>query len=494
MNNNIITGATFIGNQGSIGTLVNTGTITDANIGIVNSSAATIDLFINTGTIHAAGVAVSNGGLIGALTNGVQGDLLAVGNVGAIGTLTNHGAIRGDAGGGAALSNAGTVNALANSGTIQALNGAAILNQAGNIGTITNSGTISGSFGGVRNVGGTIGQLANASGGSINTVINASGVINAVVNSSGGTIGGIDNHAGATIGALANNGTIANADAAINNAGMIGTIANTASGTLHGDNIAISNSGQVAGVVNYGTISGNGFAIYSTGGGFGSIANSGVISGGVSVGGQNLTITGGNAAVFGTFTNGTMTVSGGDLTFAGGNTRLDQNIVVNGGSGTVTNAGSLFITNDISLSGSYAQTVDGVLRIGISGTGAGQYGHLTVTNAASFAGGLALQVLGGFALNVGAEFNLVDFASGYWDFSALSLNGAACTGSGNSWVCTNQGGKATLQLRSSNGGATLQLADVGQIPEPGSVTLLAAGLMGLGLLRRRLAGRFSAVS
>ena len=95
------------------------------------------------------------------------------------------------------------------------------------------------------------------------------------------------------------------------------------------------------------------------------------------------------------------------MTFAGGSTHLDQNISVNGGSGTVTNAGVLQLTNSHTIAGGFMQTSVGVLDIGISGTGTGTglYGHLTASGAATFGGGLAAELLGGFSLAAGEVFD-----------------------------------------------------------------------------------------
>ncbi len=48
-------------------------------------------------------------------------------------------------------------------------------------------------------------------------------------------------------------------------------------------------------------------------------------------------VTGGKGKTYGAWTGGTITVGNGNLTFGGGNTALGDNIVVNGGTGTVTN-------------------------------------------------------------------------------------------------------------------------------------------------------------
>ena len=122
----------------------------------------------------------------------------------------------------------------------------------------------------------------------------------------------------------------------------------------------MSNAGTIKTLTNRGAISGGsggsgpvegaeGDAIYSAGANasIGTIANSGSIVGSVVIDNQtSVTVTGGSGKTFGSWTGGTITIGAGNLTFAGGsNTALGDNISVNGGLGTVTNADPLHIAS-----------------------------------------------------------------------------------------------------------------------------------------------------
>ena len=148
----------------------------------------------------------------------------------------------------------------------------------------------------------------------------------------------------------------------------------------------------------------------------------------MSIAGQNVSISGDTGGGFGTLTGGTITVGDGNLTFTGGNTHLDDDISVNGGTGSVTNQGVLQVATSHLIAGSFIQTSAGVLDIQAAGTGTGEYGSLTSTGAATFAGGLAFDLVNGFTLATGNDFNIFNFASSTGDFSTFSLNGASRLG------------------------------------------------------------------
>ena len=289
-----------------------------------------------------------------------------------------------------------------------------------------------------------------------------------------------------TMGTLTNGGTISSNTYGIVNGGTIDTLSNT--GTISGLYAGIANHGTLGTLSNSGTIRGGAFAIRSTSAGatIGPITNSGVISGNIQIDNQNVTLTGGSGSTFGTLTNGTFTVSHASLNFAGGNTKLDQNIVVNGGSGTVTNAGTLALDNRHAIIGNFIQTGDGSLDIGIAGTSLGNYGHLDITGAASLAGGLGLHLLGSFTLAEGQTFDLLNFASSSGDFTSLSLNGIACTSAGvDDWSCSNMNGYIDLKLSYAGSGTELDLVVGHQVPEPAPLGLFTTALAALGLIRRR---------
>ncbi len=424
---------TALWNQGSIGQLVNTGTISNNSWAILNTG--TIGTLTNSGVIAGAGNAIQNNGVITLLNN--SGTMSGASNAvsGTFGTLANSGLIRGDinkfggligtiiGGTGGAIgtftgfngTSQGTIGA---SGNITFASGALLLNDtitavgiAASALTISNTGAditlstivnINGNFSqsaGTLNLGSAgklvVSQAASITGGTI-AVGGLSATSNYIAGSVVGTLvaGGTgSSYVGASISLPGVSGLIASAVTSGNNlvlgigndyiGGTLASIGNTGSIGGVANALYVASTGSLGSLTNSGTLSGSIAAIYNAGM-LGPITNTGVIAGNIeNVAAQALTFTGGTGTSVGTLTGlgggrGTITNTAGDVVFASGNLLLNDDVVATGH--VVSNSGAvLSLTNSANITGDYSQTA-GTLVLAT-----GQ--QLNVSGAASLTGG-----------------------------------------------------------------------------------------------------------
>ncbi|GAA3670635.1 autotransporter domain-containing protein [Acetobacter lovaniensis] len=322
-----LSGYNAFNNSGTVTSLTNDngGTITGGAgwAGIYNAVGAQITTLDNKGLITGSnnndGQAIRNAGTMSTLTNEKGGSIQGTGNGQALfndgqlqtflnngsifntiyntGTLNSFengstGTVTGGGTGGNAFYNTGTVVSLVNdNGGSIAGSGAALYNNTGLIQTFLNNGSITGANA-VYNTG-TVVSFENGSTGTLtglagyNAFYNL-GTVTSLTNDNGGTITGgagagasaIFSAVGAKITSLNNNGTITG-PTGVYSGGQITTLDNT--GTISGSTVAaIYNYGVITTLDNTGTISGSanyGISNSATGS-FGTINNTGTISGG----------------------------------------------------------------------------------------------------------------------------------------------------------------------------------------------------------------------
>ncbi|TWB13113.1 hypothetical protein FBZ89_12180, partial [Nitrospirillum amazonense] len=276
------------------------------------------------------GTLVNNGTLAGTL-NG-----LAVAG-GHIDQISNTSLIRGSSTAGVQVAAGGRLDTLSNSGIIASDLGVGALVR-GTLGSLTNGGQMTGGAAAVEvGSGGTVGTVSNMAGGTL-----AAGTA-AVLVALGGTLGGFSN-AGVLTGArLAD---IAGRVALIGNSGTLTGGASTAfrvSGTLG----TLANSGMITAA--------HGVVSITSSGVLGLLANSGTIIGDITnAGAQDLTITGGGT-VAGTFTGGTLTNLASNVVLAGGGLAFNDTVNVTGH--TLVNSGAnVLLSSTLTITGAYSQT------------------------------------------------------------------------------------------------------------------------------------------
>ncbi|VVE08091.1 autotransporter domain-containing protein [Pandoraea fibrosis] len=419
-----ITGTTFATITGSLGSIVNTGTLSGA-YALSFANTANVTRVENNGLISASNSSgMYNSGTIGTLVNRgaiMTGTFSGVGNAGLISSFENSGTITGFLQG---LSNIGTLTSALNSGSISATNGYGVFNnsQLGSLtntgqisgifgvaafanglpgtqlGTLTNSGTITGTEIGVANRGMNITTIDNQSGG----LITAIGSIGSGINNGSTLVGSTTYHG--TIGEIKNAGVIQGSTYGIYNVDSIGTINNLAGGKISGTIAAISNPSADAAI--------------------GQINNAGTIAGDIIYyGTQALSIAGASGVAFGTLTGtmgsivGTMASPFADVHFNGGNLLLNDNLDFVGGHTAFNDASVLQVNQPIFVAGNYSQAAAGTLQIGVaagaSATGSlatdGGYGRLVVLGNTTISPGstIALQSMG-YNFAAGQRYVVID--------------------------------------------------------------------------------------
>jgi len=174
-NDGVIGGTVGLYNGGTIGTIVNSGSIVDTPLieaaGLSNDGV--IDAVLNAGLISGTARGLYNNATIGRIVNsGTIAGLLALYNGGSIGTIDNSGVIIDSAGPvSAGVNNDGQLDVLRNSGTISGETYGLV--NTGTIGRLTNEGLITaataiyagatGTFGPIENVGVIAGNIENGS-------------------------------------------------------------------------------------------------------------------------------------------------------------------------------------------------------------------------------------------------------------------------------------------------------------------------------------------
>ena len=252
------------------------------------------------------------------------------------------------------------------------------------------------------------------------------------------------------------------------------------------------NSGAIGTLTNRGTISSGtalsaggvatpGDAIFSTGGGLPAIANTGLIIGNIDIQNQSVTITGGSGGHFGSLTGsmgaaGLINIENGNLTFGGGNTLLGDNIIVNSGGGTVYNNYPLMISVPFDITGTFDQSMSGVLDLDFAPT---QFGSITLNGpeaVVTLAGALGLVTIDGFAFMTGQTFDILNYKGLSGDFGSLSYFGHACTStSADVWAC----GTGPI-FDEIIGSSSLDLYVERGVPEPSTWAMMLIGFAGLG--------------
>lgn len=243
---------------------------------------------------------------------------------------------------------------------------------------------------------------------------------------------------------------------------------------------------------------------------------SGENTGSVLLGARTLTLTNASGIFKGVISDGAvgsgggLTISKGTETLMGANTFTGAATIGKGATlqgtgsvaGAVVNNGTVRPFDTVSnkagsftIAGSYSRTAgqSDIMDIAFGGSPAsGNYARLAVKGSVTLGSKI---IGGGSTLNVDTNALGFSFAAGdstyddilivgsiSGDFTSLSYNGTACTSGGpgsETWLCGS-----SLKFREIFDSTSLDLV-VTQTPEPGTIAVLASGLLGLMALRRK---------
>ncbi len=532
-NSGTIAGQLALYNGGSIGTLNNSGILLDsaAPDSAALNNAGTLNVAINSGTITGATYGILNSGTLGQLGNsGTIQAVTAIYNAGMLGPIANSGVIAGDIQNvsaqdltftGASGANMGTLTGqgrtrgtISNTGgNVVFASGNLLLNDdvaatgvanSGAVLTLQNSASITGDYsqtagalvlatGQQLNVSG----VASMTGGSVATSLpNAANYLagttaaTLVTGGTGSTYAGVSVTTGPITGLALTAGASGNALVVTADNNYIGaSLASlTNSGSLTADYpVYVAAGGSLGALANSGTLSGSVAAIYNEGM-LGPIANTGVIAGNIqNVSAQDLTFTGAGGTDMGTLTGqgrarGTISNTGGNVVFASGNLLLDDDVVATG----VANSGAvLTLQNSAAITGNFSQTAGALVlatgqQLNVSGAASLTGGSVATTlpNAANYLAGTtaATLVTGGS----GSTYTGVSVTTG--PITGLALTAGA---SGNDLVVTADNNYIGASLAS--------LTNNGSLTADYPVYVAAGGSLGALANRGTLSGSVAAI-
>jgi hypothetical protein len=156
----------------------------------------------------------------------------------------------------------------------------------------------------------------------------------------------------------------------------------------------------------------------------GAFSNAGTVTVGV---GGTLTVSGTYTQTAGTTNLYAATLTAVGVNFQGGTVFASGTI-----NGNVTNAGQLtlggpFTPGVLTVNGNYTQAAAGTLVLKVGGPAVTQFDQLHVSGSATLSGTLAVQLIDGYLPDIGANFQVLTFASHSGDFTTkqgLSLGGS----------------------------------------------------------------------